>query len=128
MLRETAINVVVAFSFPPGSSGAVAGRPSSSSGLFSCAEDGCVKMFSNYEELQHHLDAECHLFMEEQDTTYDTIKKKWANILSSVSLPNPCHKSKQAVVLTCSANQELRGGRLRQSKSLPGCLTTSGAT
>ena len=73
---DTAINVVVAFSSPSGSSGAVAGHPSSSSGLFSCA-----KMFSNYEELQHHLDAECHLFMEEQDTTYDNIKKKWANIL-----------------------------------------------
>jgi len=44
---DTAINVVVAFSSPSGSSGAVAGHPSSSSGLLSCAEDGCVKMFSN---------------------------------------------------------------------------------
>ena len=43
----TAINVVVASSSPSGSSGAVAGHPSSSSGLFSCAKDGCVKM--NYE-------------------------------------------------------------------------------
>ena len=49
---DIAINVVDAFSSPSGSSGAVAGHPSSSSGLFSCAEDGCVKMFSNYEELQ----------------------------------------------------------------------------
>ena len=45
-------------------------------------------MFSNYEELQHHLDAECHLFMEERDTTYDTLKKGWARIVSSVSMPN----------------------------------------
>ena len=66
----------------------VTGNPSSSSGLFSCAEDACVKMFSNYEEFQHHLDAECHLFIEEQDTSYDTIKKKCANIISNVSLPN----------------------------------------
>ena len=43
----TAINVVVASSCPSGSSGAVAGHPSSSSGLFSGAKDGCVKM--NYE-------------------------------------------------------------------------------
>ena len=86
--RETGIIVVVPFSSPSSSSGAVAGHSSSSCGLLSCAEDGCVKMFANYEELQYHLDAECHIFMEEQDTTYDAIKKKWANILSSVSLPN----------------------------------------
>ena len=43
---------------------------------------------TRYQELQYHLDAECHIFMEEQDTTYDAIKKTWANILSSVSLPN----------------------------------------
>ena len=49
---DTAINDVVAFSSPSGSSGAVAGHPSSSSGPFSCAEDGCVKKFSNDEELQ----------------------------------------------------------------------------
>jgi len=71
----TAINVVVAFSSPSGSSGAVAGDPSSSSGLFSCAEDGCVKIFSNYEELQHHLDAECHLFI---DAQYQPRVKGWA--------------------------------------------------
>ena len=43
-------------------------------------------MFSTYKELQHHLDAERHLFVEEQDTAYDVIKKKWASILSNVSL------------------------------------------
>ncbi|CAH3181861.1 unnamed protein product, partial [Porites lobata] len=33
-----------------------------------------------------HLDAERHLFVQEQDTAYDVIKKKWASILSNVSL------------------------------------------
>ena len=73
----------------------MAGHPSSSSALLSCAEDGCVKVFSNYEELKHHLDAESHLFIDAQ------------------------YKR--------STNRELSGGRLRQSKSLPGCQTTSGA-
>ena len=99
---DTAINFVAAFSSPSGSSGAVAGHPSSSSDLFSCAEDGCVNMFSNYEELQLHLDAKCHLFMEEQDTTYDTFKKSGptAYRVGVFQIRAPCHKSKQAIVLT----------------------------
>ena len=43
-------------------------------------------MLSTYKELQHHLDAECHLFVEEQDNAYDVIKKKWGGILSNVCL------------------------------------------
>ena len=54
--------------------------------LFSCPEQGCVKMFTTFDNLQQHVDAERHVFMEEQDTAYDVIKKKWASILSSVSL------------------------------------------
>ena len=83
----TAIKVLNPFSSPSNCSGAsVAGHSSISPGLFSCEEERCVKMFSTYKELQHHLDAERHLFVEEQDTAYDVIKKKWASILSNVSL------------------------------------------
>ena len=67
----------------------MAGHSSISPGLFSCEEEECVKMFSTYKELQHHLEAERHLFVEEQDTKYDVIKKKWANILSNISLQKP---------------------------------------
>ena len=73
----TAIKVLNPFSSPSNCSGAsVAGHSSISPGLFSCEEEGCVKMFSTYEELQHHLDAVRHLFVEEQDTAYDVIKEK----------------------------------------------------
>ena len=83
----TAINVVVAFSSPSGSSGAVAGHPSSSSALLPCAEDGCVKVFSNYEEPQHHLDAECHLFI---DAQYKPRVKWWAlkTVQKSTRMPD----------------------------------------
>ena len=62
----TAIKVLNPFSSPSNCSGAsVAGHSSISPGLFSCEEEGCVKMFSTYKELQHHLDVERHLFVEE---------------------------------------------------------------
>ena len=87
MLKETAIKVLNPFSSPSNCSGAsVAGHFSILPGLFSCEEEGSVKMLSTYKELQHHLDAECHLFVEEQDNAYDVIKKKWAGILSNVCL------------------------------------------
>ncbi|CAH3157045.1 unnamed protein product [Porites evermanni] len=83
----TAIKGLNPFSSPSNCSGAsVAGHSSISPGLFFCEEEGCVKMFSTYKELQHHLDAERHLFVEEQYTAYDVIKKKWASILSNVNL------------------------------------------
>lgn len=88
--EDTGLKVLVPFSSQPGFLGAIAVHPSAEShkadGLFSCLEQGCVKMFSTFDNLQQHLDAELHVFMEEQDTAYDVIKKKWASILSSVSL------------------------------------------
>ena len=67
----TAIKVLNPFSSPSNCSGASLAGPSPiSPGLFSCEEEGCVKMFSTYKKLQHHLDAERHLFVEEQDTAY----------------------------------------------------------
>ena len=88
--EDTGLKTVVPFSSQPGCLGAIAVRSSAEShkpdGLFSCPEQGCVKMFPTFDNLQQHLDAERHVFMEEQDTAYDIIKKKWANILSSVSL------------------------------------------
>ena len=63
---DTAIRVIVPFSSPSNCPGAaVAGHSPTSPGLFSSVEEGCVKMFSTYKELQHYLDAERHLFMEE---------------------------------------------------------------
>ena len=83
----TAIKVLNPFSSSSNCSGTSgAGHSSISPGLFSCEEEGCVKMFSTYKELQHHLDAVRHLFVEEQDTAYDVIKEKWASISSNVSL------------------------------------------
>ena len=88
--EDTGLKVLVPFSSQPGCLGEIAVHSSAKShkadGLFSCVEQGCVKMFSTFDNLQQHLDAERHVFMEEQDTAYDVIKKKWASILSSVSL------------------------------------------
>ena len=87
--EDTGLKVLVPFSSQPGCLGEIAVHSSAKShkadGLFSCVEQGCVKMFSTFDNLQQHLDAERHVFMEEQDTAYDVIKK-WASILSSVSL------------------------------------------
>ena len=62
-------------------------------------------MFSTYKELQHHLAAKCHLFVEEQHTAYDVIKEKWASILLNVNLqkqhPFPSMQAGYEGVLDC---------------------------
>ena len=89
-LQQDLKEIVVPFSSQPGCLGAIAMHSLAEShnvdSLFSCPEQGCVKMFPTFDNFQQHLDAERHVFMEEQDTAYDIIKKKWASILSSVSL------------------------------------------
>ncbi|XP_068707825.1 uncharacterized protein [Montipora foliosa] len=52
---------------------------------FSCPEDGCTKTYQSYGNLQKHLDAGKHLLRLERETTYDSIKKKWADTCTEVS-------------------------------------------
>ena len=100
----------------------MAGHSSISPGLFSCEEEGCVKMISTYKELQHHLGAGRHLFVEEQDTAYDAIKKEWASILSNVCLQKQrTFPSMQAGYKGVLDRQEAVE---RPSKSEAGCLKT----
>ena len=87
-------------------------------GLFSCPEQGCVKMFSTFDNLQQHLDAKRHVFMEEQDTSYDVIKKKWASILSSVSLQKQgtvptVHKICDGTAASGETQQTVKGWALK---------------
>ena len=52
---------------------------------FSCPEEGCTKTYQSFTSLQKHLDAGKHLVRLERETTYDTIKKKWAETCKEVS-------------------------------------------
>ncbi|CAH3044801.1 unnamed protein product [Pocillopora meandrina] len=48
--------------------------------LFPCPEEGCVKAYSRFANLQTHLDSGKHQMMLEQETLYDKLKE---NILPS---------------------------------------------
>ena len=60
-------------------------RCSATKVYFSCPEDGCTKTYQSYGNLQKHLDAGKHLVGLERESTYDTIKKKWADTYTEVS-------------------------------------------
>ena len=53
--------------------------------FFSCPEEGCTKTYQSFTNLQKHLDAGKHLFKLERQSTYDSLKKKWAEICKEVS-------------------------------------------
>ena len=45
---------------------------------FPCPDEGCIKTYQSCQSLQKHLDIGKHLVELERESTYDTIKKKWA--------------------------------------------------
>jgi len=50
--------------------------------LFSCPEDGCVKAYSRFANLQTHLDIGKHQMMLEQETLYDRAKREYSSKLT----------------------------------------------
>lgn len=53
--------------------------------MFSCQEEGCIKMFKSFAALQKHLDVGKHMVKLAKESTYDEIKRKWTEACHSVS-------------------------------------------
>ena len=136
--ENTELRVVVPFSPQPNYLGAFAVHSletPQAEGLFSCSEQGCVKMFSTFDDLQKHLDGERHVFIGEQDTAYDVIRKKWAAILSGVSSSKqgpvpPVERSSNGAGVVGENERVLKGWALktvkrssRMSENVKGFLT-----
>lgn len=52
---------------------------------FACPEEGCTKTYQSFANLQKHMDVGKHLVRLERETTYDSIKRKWAETCKEVS-------------------------------------------
>jgi len=52
---------------------------------FACSEDGCIKVYQSFSNLQRHLDVGQHLMKLERESPYDEIKIKWAETCRSVA-------------------------------------------
>ncbi|CAH3190262.1 unnamed protein product [Porites lobata] len=52
---------------------------------FGCPEEGCIQVYQSHSSLQRHVDARKHLLALERESTYDVIKKKWAETCKSIS-------------------------------------------
>ena len=50
--------------------------------LFPCPEEGCVKAYSRFANLQTHLDTGKHQMMLEQETLYDKAKREYSSKLT----------------------------------------------
>ena len=53
--------------------------------LYSCPEQGCVKIYKEFKSLQKHLDVGRHLIKLERESDYDNIIAKWAETCKTVS-------------------------------------------
>ena len=53
--------------------------------FLSFPEEGCTKTCQSFTNLQKHLDVGKHLVKLERESTYDSVKKKWAEMCKEVS-------------------------------------------
>lgn len=55
------------------------------SGLFSCPEEGCSKVYLSATALDSHIFIGKHDYVKVTESSYDTVKKKWAQICFNLS-------------------------------------------
>ena len=53
--------------------------------FYSCPEQGCVKIYKEFKNLQKHLDIGRHLIKLERESDYDNIIAKWVETCKTVS-------------------------------------------
>ena len=51
---------------------------------FSCLEPACITTFKTIEEAGEHMDAGHHIMTPEKKTIYDTVRRQWAAVTTSV--------------------------------------------
>ena len=51
---------------------------------FSCMEPACIQTFSILQEADDHMDTGRHVMIQEKESVYDTIRRQWASITTSV--------------------------------------------
>ena len=51
---------------------------------FSCMELACILTFSTLQEADDHMDTGRHVMIQEKESVYDTIRRQWASITTSV--------------------------------------------
>ena len=52
--------------------------------MFHCQEEGCIKTFQSFASLQKHLDVGTHMVRLVKESTYDEIRRKWAEACHSL--------------------------------------------
>ncbi|XP_068719659.1 uncharacterized protein [Montipora capricornis] len=51
---------------------------------FPCMEPACIQTFSTLQEADDHMDTGRHVLLQEKESVYDTIRRQWASIATSV--------------------------------------------
>ena len=51
---------------------------------FPCMEPACIQTFSTLQKADDHMDTGRHVLLQEKESVYDTIRRQWASIATSV--------------------------------------------
>ncbi|KAK3736760.1 hypothetical protein QZH41_008000 [Actinostola sp. cb2023] len=85
--------------------------------IFSCNEIGCVLTFRSEAEAVAHMDTGKHVRQVEKESLYDSVRKKWADIVTGVQPRNqlPSSGGEQSISDT-QAERQPRGWALKATK------------
>ncbi|KAL9985193.1 hypothetical protein ACROYT_G007563 [Oculina patagonica] len=84
---HTGLKVIQQFGPRTKERGTVLENTRTDSEIFSCGETGCVLTFKTEAEADAHMDSGKHVRKLESESLYDSIRKKWAEKVTGVSVP-----------------------------------------
>lgn len=76
--------------------------------IYSCQETGCVLTFKNQSEADYHMDTGKHRLEVDYESTYDRIRRKWAEVVTGVMFA----QDNPVIVI---AREQCHGTRLSRS-------------
>ena len=91
--EATGLKVIQPFSPRSKERGTILESMRSKTEIFSCTETGCVLTFKTEAEADAHMDSGRHVRELESESLYDSIRKKWADKVTGVSVSSFGHES-----------------------------------
>ena len=118
---DTGLKVIQPFGARTKQRGTIAENARPRTEIFPCSETGCVLSFKTLDEAEQHMDSGKHVRELESESLYDSIRKKWVERVTGVTVALHEQGSYSANedfprLSSTNKNQQPRGWALKTAK------------
>ena len=85
---------------------------------YSCLEPTCILTFKTLQEADEHLDIGCHVMDHEKENIYDTVRRQWAQVTTSVKGASQKIGMSDYVNLPDPDQEQRKGWALKKQKAV----------